>query len=103
MRVIGKFREIYNDNTLPSLKDNIAKHPYKNQNKIVDFLKKGVVSSIAPAKPVDIVTTKTIDIDLMCMKYNDIGWRSDLIYYIEKYNVKLSEADEKIILECIGF
>ena len=90
MIVLGHYKEIYNNNDYPSIKDDINK-PTEYTNKIINYMKKCKVSSDSPAIVTDIFTGEPINATLSCMNDGKYAWRSDLIYYIEKYNLKLPD------------
>ena len=89
MQIIGRFRETYHDDCFPSVLDYISPEEPENKQQILNYLKKGRVVSLAPARLKDVVTNEYINISLRCMSDGKYSWRSDLIYYYEKYNVKL--------------
>lgn len=91
MIVIGKTREIYKDKDLPTIKSLISKEPIENKAKILEYLKKGKVTAAATGTAKDIITGKTID-EPFCMFTDGVyAWRSDTIYYVDKYNLKLED------------
>ena len=91
MIVIGKFREVYHDNTLPSITELISDTPIQNKNDVLKYLRKGKITSCSPARPHDVITNEAINIPLNCMTDGIYAWRSDVIYYFEKYNLKLDD------------
>ena len=54
----------------------------------------------APGRALDVISGEKIDRTL-CM-YNDgeYAWRSDIIYYVEKYNMRLEEDFVNKVLKC---
>lgn len=91
MIVKGKFREIYNDNTLPSIAELISDTPIQNKHNVLKYLRKGKITSCSPARIYDVLTDQVINIPLNCMTDGIYAWRSDVIYYFEKYNLKLDD------------
>lgn len=91
MIVIGRFKETHHDESYPSILSAIHDEPPKNKTKILRYLKNGRVGAMAPGYLYDEIDGATMIPRPTC--YNDgvYGWRSDLIYYYEKYNVDLPE------------
>lgn len=98
MHTIGKYKEIYNDNNLPSIYENISDTPIKHKKEILDYLKSGKITAVAPSCIKDIISGKAIKRELMMMNDGKYAWRSDLIYYFEKYNLKLPDKFVKEVL-----
>lgn len=90
MIVLGHYQEIYNNSNYPSIKSDINK-PTAYTKKIVDYMKKCKVSSDSPSIVTDVFTGKPINVTLSCMNDGQYAWRSDLIYYIENYNLRLPD------------
>lgn len=91
MIVIGKFRENYHDNSLPSIAELVSDTPIQNKNDVLRYLHKGKITSCSPARIRDIFTNEVMNIPLNCMTDGVYAWRSDVIYYFEKYNLKLDD------------
>lgn len=98
MHIIGKYKELYNDESLPSIYKNISDTPIKRKEKILEHLKSGKVSAVAPSYIKDVIANKTVNKTLMMMNDGKYEWRSDVIYYFEKYNLKLSDDFIKEVL-----
>ena len=92
MIVIGKTKEIYHDNTLPSITELVSDTPTQNKSDVLKYLRKGKITSCSPACIRDIFTNEIINIPLNCMTDGIYAWRSDAIYYFEKYNLKLDDT-----------
>ena len=93
--IIGKIKEIYKDEKNPSIYDLIQEEPIKNKEEVLEYLKKGKIVAYAPGRVKDVVSGKYIDGDLCCYTDGTYEWRSDTIYYFDKYNLRL---DEEFIL-----
>lgn len=91
MIVIGKFKEFYNDDKLPSIKQSFTQYTPEQKTKVLNYLKNGNKGAIAPGKMTDVISGEVIDGELCCYSDGKYGWRSDLIYYFEKYNIELPE------------
>ncbi len=90
MNVIGKYKEFYNSEKYPSIKKDIN-HPCKFKEQILDYMKKCKTTAAAPAKIYDVITGEKLDINLECKTDGIYGWRTDIIYYIERYDLKLPD------------
>ena len=88
MIVIGKYREIYNDNSLPSIKENIH-IPLENKDRILRYMKRFKSTSSSPAIVNDVITGERLSIPLECSNDGVFAWRSDIVYYLEKYDLRL--------------
>lgn len=91
MKVIGKYREIYNDHSLPSLKDNISENPTPDKDLILKYLKSGKIVAVSPSFITDVISGKKTKNQLMMMTDGVFEWRSDIVYYFDKYNLKLPD------------
>ena len=94
------FKEIFHDEKLPSLKDNIDKKPYENINIVLNHLKSGEIVACAAGRARDVFTDKTITEELKLMTDGKYEWRSDIIFYVEKYNLRLPDDFEE---HCLTF
>lgn len=88
---VDRFKEIYKDDSLPSIYDFIGEKTYKDKDLVLRYLKSGKKGAVAPAKIKDVITKEYIDIELCCYTDGYYAWRSDLIYYVDKYNLKLQD------------
>lgn len=91
MIVIGKSREIYNDKTLPSIKDNHRKLDPAIKKKVIGYLRAGRVTAASPAILKDVFTKEPLRIALCMQTDGQYAWRSDVLYYFEKYDLDLGE------------
>ena len=91
MIVIGKSREIYNDQTLPSIKDNQRKLDSTTKEKIIGHLKTGKITASSPAILRDVFTEEPLGSPLYMQTDGKYAWRSDVLYYFEKYDLDLGE------------
>lgn len=90
MIVIGQTREIYRSDKYPSIMDLVNK-PIKEKEKVLKYMKSCKISSVAPAIVTDLIEPKIKFAELYSMNDGTYGWRSDLIYYVEKYDMELPE------------
>lgn len=93
-----QFKELYNDASMPSIFDNMSDSPYKNKDMILKYLRNGTITSYSPAIVCDVISNEKIGGDLYCANDGKYFWRSDLIYYVEKYNLRLPKDFEEHIL-----
>lgn len=90
MKHICYYREFEDDETLPSIKDNIFSVPISNKQKILQYLKSFEPHAIAPAvSKEDIFTNKKMAKTLSSYTDGNYIWLSDEVYYFERYNLKL--------------
>ncbi len=90
MTLIGLVRELDNDKNLPSLLDLINR-PIEEKSKIVDYMKKGNIVAVAPAIVRDVINPEIRLPELFLMSDGKYEWRSDIIYYVEKYDMALPD------------
>ena len=87
MIILGKYKEIYSDETLPSIKEFINETPFEHKERVLSYLKSKKANAVAAGRATDVLTGKTIPSEFACYTDGEYVWRSDLIYYIEKYNL----------------
>ncbi len=87
MTIIGQIREL-NGNGFPSLKDLIGAEN-KEKQRIVSYLRNGKVISAAPGIMKDILTGERTGREMLVYSDGQYAWKSDLIYYVEKYDMRL--------------
>ena len=85
-------------------KFKLYKTPYRynhftGQQQIVEYLKQGKCIASAAGRAKDIFTGKTINEELTFMTDGKYEWRSDIAYYVEKYNLRLSKDFEDYVLK----
>jgi hypothetical protein len=95
--MIGQIREIYEDDKYPSIKELINK-PIKNKEKVIEYMKKSKVVAFTQGKTQDLINPSNEIDELSLMTDGDFEWRSDVIYYVEKYDMELPEEFIKHIL-----
>ncbi len=95
MLTIGKFKEAfqqaYKDTDLPSIKALISSEPISMKEKVLDYLKSAKIVAVSPSIPRDVITQERIPGDFCYYSDGKYSWRSDTIYYFEKYNLKLED------------
>ena len=91
MIVIGRFKETYNDERYPSIFTAIREKAPANKRKILAYLKSAKVVARAPGYLYDRVNNDVSIPNPACYDDGTYAWRSDVIYYYEKYNIELPE------------
>ena len=91
MIILGKFNEFAPNMGFPSINDYLMDKPYDSKEKIIDYMLNGSVHMVTASKPIDIFTGNVINYDLVFMDDGEYSWTSKLIYYVDKYNLKLPE------------
>ncbi len=89
MIVIGKVQEIYRDSSLPAIKENVLKLDQATKDVVLKYLKKGKVTSSAPSTARDVLTGEKLGFSLTMQSDGEYAWRSDTVYYFEKYDLNL--------------
>ena len=90
MKMVGETREIYHDDQYPSILDLINK-PIREKEKVLSYMRKGHIDAVAPARLRDVINPENKIPDLFLMSDGTYGWRSDVIYYVEKYDMALPD------------
>ena len=90
MIMIGQIREVYEDDKYPSIKELINK-PIKEKEEVIEYMRKSKVIAQASAVGKDLINPNNKTLELSLMTDGDYEWRSDIIYYVEKYDMELPE------------
>ena len=90
----------YGPEDAPSLSTLFNDGRYENQDRIIDYLKKGTVTVVATRYDKDVFSGETIlPLQTSChLTDGEYIWSSDLAYYVEKYNVRLPKEVENRML-----
>lgn len=97
---IGQYAEAFG-NSYPSIKELISNEPIPEKSAILEYLNRGIVFAASPAILKDAVSGDIINANLVAMNDGTYTWRSDLIYYFDKYNFALPKEFIKHVLEKI--
>ena len=97
---IGQTREIYHNDKYPSIMDIINK-PIREKEKILRYMRGCHIDAVAPAMLRDVINPANKIPDLFAMSDGTYGWRSDVIYYVEKYDMALPEEFVQHVLNRI--
>lgn len=65
--------------------------PLQNKSKILNHLKAGTVTAVAAGSAHDVLSGEVIDGELTLLTDGVYEWRSDILYYVDKYNVRLND------------
>ena len=84
-----RFKEIYHDENMPSIFQSVSQNSIPEKDKIVRYMKSFKPNSAAPGSAIDVFTGERISVPLTCSDDGKYIWRSDILYYFEKYNLKL--------------
>jgi hypothetical protein len=101
MKILEGAREFFNgDEKYPALKTLINK-PMDNEikEKVVKYLKEGKELAIAPSITRDILDPNVRLPRLSLMGDGEYEWRSDIAYYVEKYDLELPQEFIEHVLE----
>lgn len=98
MKRICKDKEIFTHKNVNYIKSHCSPLPEEEKAIILNYLRHSTITAIAPGIAKDILTGETIDGPLTCMTDGVFEWRSDIIYYFEKYDIELSSAFLSYIL-----
>lgn len=91
MKFICAYREFDDDNTLPSIRDNVSDIAPKNKSEILKHLKSGKSLFASAARVKDIFTSKATNVELCTFTDGVYTWTSEEMYYFDKYNLKLND------------
>lgn len=80
---------------LPSMIDFFEKEPYKEKEKVIQYLNKGRKTYAACSRAYDKFTGEQIPGEYCGMTDGEYSWNSSLSYYVDKYNLRLPKEFEK--------
>lgn len=99
MFFLGKYDELIPGMGFPSMKDRLQAAPYKTKNDILKYLKSGKAHIATAARVIDVYSREDTFRPLLHLNDGEFSWTTKLIYYIEKYNLRLPTEVENRILE----
>lgn len=97
MKNVVEIREV-NGDAYPSIKTLINDTPDSYKQIIIDYLKAGKHIAESPSRAVDFITGEPIGFPLSMQGDGMYSWRSDIVYYYEKYNIYLNEDFIKYVI-----
>ena len=83
----------------PSIKSYISESSYPNQGQVISFLKNGEVEFVQHSRDRDIFTGELIPYEVRIMSDEEFCWSSVLVWYVERYNLRLPKEFEAHILD----
>lgn len=98
MTIIGQYEELALGMGFKSMKEDFESGEYEEKEKIIDYLKNGHVHMVTASLVKDVFTGKQTDIEKIFMDDGSYSWCSSIIYYVDKYNLKLPKEFEEHIL-----
>ncbi len=90
--------KIFASNGAEYAKKLISDVPMPNKKQIIDYLKRGKAIAAAAGRARDMFTDEPIKGELLCLSDGEFEWRSDVIYYVDRYNLQLSEEFVKHVV-----
>lgn len=85
------------DDGKPQFKYKFAKGKYKGQDKIIDYMKSAIAYGARPEILYDAFSNKAIPNESLVMTDGHFRWSSELLYYVENYNLILPKEFVDII------
>lgn len=98
MLFLGKYEEFAPGMGFPSIKEHIHDAPYDTKNAVLRYLETGNIHMTTAARVVDVFTGKPTNRQIVHMNDGEYTWTTKVIYYIEKYNLRLPKDIEENIL-----
>lgn len=98
MNSLSKFEELSPGYGYPSLKDYFQNESYNEKDKIIKYLSNGKSVLASPEIHKDIVTGAKIPLKLEIMTDGKYTWSTEIIYYVDKYNLRLKKEFEEYVL-----
>lgn len=98
MIILGKYDELCPGAGYPRMKDNMERAPYANKEKILVYLKRGQVHMATAGKIEDVFTGEKTGMMLVYRNDGKYSWSSKMVYYVDKYNLRLPKEFEDHVL-----
>lgn len=76
--------------------------PYPGKEAVLAYLRKGSVFCASPGSDIDSTSGETIPGEKLVFESDRYYWGSDLVYYVETYNLRLPQEIEAYILESVA-
>lgn len=87
---IGQYSEMSKKFT-DSIKDNISDVPIRNKGTVLNYLRRGKTLCASTGYVIDAFTGKNSFVRNQMYSDGMFSWSSKVIYYFEKYNLKLPQ------------
>ena len=95
--VMTEWKE-FNSLSEKSMKDDFSDSPSPMKEKIIAYLNNGKLLFASPSRAYDVFTGERISKTNCILSDGEYSWASSLIYYIQKYNLRIpKEFEEKIL------
>ena len=98
MRYVG-YAELEPGRNFPKMKDSFSKEPYPHKSKVMRFLQGGSVDLARASRAKDVFSGELIPAEVLVMHSGDFYWSNTLVWYVEKYNLRLPKDFEEYILK----
>lgn len=99
LNVLGKYDELSPGMGYPSMKLSMEKNEYSGKKAIINYLKNGNVHMASASLIKDVFTGENAGGYKLFMDDGIYSWCSSLIYYVDKYNLRLPEDFETHVLK----
>jgi len=93
LKQVGFFKELdYGDKQGESIYDFISATPGLDEDKIINYLKSGIVFVVSPTVTQDVISKNEKYIDALKTLTDGVWeWPLDLVYYVREYHVALDK------------
>lgn len=99
MKYYGRFEEFVPDHGYPSIRESFADGPYDGKVKILRYLRKSKYYAVSAGRyPVDAFTGEQLAIEPGIKTDGTYAWPAELEYYVDVYNLMLSDEFADYIL-----
>ena len=89
MEIIGRIREL-NGDAFPSIMTLIHSN-IPQKDKVLHYLKNAKIVAASPGIMRDVITGESTGVRTVCYSDGTYFWKSEVPYYVEKYNMALPE------------
>lgn len=98
MILLGKYEEFSPNMGFQSITESLDTEPYDGKKEILEYLRKGNIHMVTATRIKDIFTDKQTNEKLVYMDDGKYSWTSRVIYYVDKYNLRLPNDFEQHVL-----
>ncbi len=91
MKSLNIYSEYTKNSSVGSIKDNLSTKEINYKDEILSYLKSGRHVAAACGSAKDIFTGERLKDEWILLSDGEYEWTSDLIYYVEKYNLMLPD------------
>ena len=89
MIFLGAFEEFSPGMGFPSMREYLQEEPYETKQAVLERLRAGNVHMTAPGVILDVISGENTYQPLLHMNDGEYTWTTRLIYYIDRYNLRL--------------